>query len=79
MTADTNWYKECTQSRIKLLIYPITEITLPITYTCIYLFTDVPTDDEDDPDADPEYNVLAEGEPEVDEDDHILPVRVTSK
>ena len=48
-------------------------------YTCIYLFTDVPTDDEDDPDADPEYNVLAEGEPEVDEDDHILPVRVTSK
>ena len=48
-------------------------------YTCAYLYIDVPTDDEDDPDADPEYNVLAEAEPEVDEDDHILPVRVTSK
>ncbi|XP_067933106.1 GON-4-like protein [Watersipora subatra] len=35
---------------------------------------DVPADeDEDDPEADPEYNVLAEPEPE---EDHLLPVRV---
>lgn len=37
---------------------------------------DLPTEDEDDPEADPEYNVLAEPE---NEEDHILPVRVPSE
>lgn len=39
---------------------------------------DLPCDDEDDFEADPEYNVLAEPEQEA-EDDHVLPSKVTSQ
>lgn len=48
-----------------------------LNQACCYIL-DVPMEEEDDdPEADPEYNILAEPEVET-EDDHVLHARVTS-
>lgn len=48
-----------------------------MTHTILPL--DMPNEEEaDDPEADPEYNILAEPEVET-EEDHVLPTRVPSE